>query len=563
MRLSTLLTSVLLACGAPPEATDTQPDPVDPVEPSVEPEASDSWVLLSPTDRLLRVAMATKGTRPTSAEIDAVLADPDALDGIVDAYLASEQFGETVMDVENQTLLVRVDNLTNPPAGAGVTNFQWGKALFEEPLALVEWVVTSDRPYTDIVTLQGTMTTRHGASMWAGIPDTFDPDGPEWQFAAFTDGRPAAGVLSTGGWNHRVASNLPNAHREGAAAAAAALLCTDYLSRDINLGEVDLTDEDAIADAILHEPACVSCHQTLDPLAGFLSGFALRGVASRGYPIEEWNPMQAGRGFRQTGRENGYFGLGGETLTDVGALIADDNRFSACTARRYLAYLHQVPLEEVPFEQVAAAQSALVDSDMSLKAMFKHIVLSDAFAASHATDASAETLRGYLQTRPEQLDRVFRDLVGFTWKTPYGIRALGFDVTLPTSSRVGFKVHGGGIDSQVKVVPVHSYSATASAFLRSFAEEAAGHAVEADAGRTTAERVLFVETLDVTDEAAVRAQLAHLHARVWGERDAPDSVAVDATYALLTDIHAMTGDAQTTWQVVLTALFQDFRVAYH
>jgi len=532
---------------------DPAPDLKSPsTDPGTQPVAS-TVVLLSDTDRLLRVAMALKGTRPTPEEFAAVQADPGALPGIVDTYLASPQFGATVRDIENQTLLVRVEEMVSQDIPPEIHWMDWAYWLNEEPLALIEYVVVNDRPYTDIVTMDQTVTNSLGTQMWAGIADTFDPDGPDWQRVDYTDGRPTAGILSTGGWNMQFSSTLQNAHRRGAAAAASALICTDYLSRDVQLGSVDLTDENAIDEAILYNPACVSCHQTMDPLAGFFWGFAEANGFRNGFPAVEWFPDDVDRGVNRTGRNNGYYGLGGNTMDDLGELIATDHRFTSCAARRYISWLSQIPLEEVPIERVAAAQQALVDGDLNLKAMARQIALSDEFAASHATDeAEATHLVGHLQTRPEQLERLMEDLTGFHWGTIFG-GADGADITLPTNARRGYKVHGGGIDGDAKLVPTHMYSAPSSAFLRSFASEAAGHAV--------ATGTLVDPTL--VDEPAVRDQLADLHLIVLGEDVGADSVEVDETYALFAAVHDLNGDTTDTWKVVLTAFFQDFRIAYH
>ncbi len=567
MRIA-LLTLLLMACGKDDPAAGPETPSTATTTTTKAPEVA----LLSPSDQLIRVAMAIKGTRPTVEEFDAVAADPEALAGIIDDYLASPQFGETVRDIENQTLLTRVENRlgsTIPVEAGNVHYLEWAHALFEEPLKLIEHVVVNDRPYTDIVTMEQTLGTQYAAMIWAGVADDFDPNGPEWQLHNYTDGRPTAGVLSTGGWNNRYASNGPNAHRRGAAAAASALICTDYLNRDVQLGSIDLTDDDAINQAILYNPACVNCHQTMDPLAGFFWGYAFRGAGGAGYPLQEWDPTMPGRTANDSGRPNGYYGLGGETMVDLGQLIAADHRFTACAARRYISWMSQIPLNEVPIASIASAQQTLIDSNYDIKAMVKSIALSDAFAVSHAVDPDpdpTDPVVGYLQTRPEQLNRMFDDLTGFTWETTFGNpnEPDAYVLNLATNSGRGFKVHGGSIDSDIKVVPLFSYSATASSFLRSYAGEAAGFVVEADFDAPADQRKLlhFVEA-DTTDEALIRDQLVHLHLLILGEDVETDSLEIDESYDLFSALQGTTGDGPTTWKIVLTALFQDFRVAYH
>ena len=521
-------------------------------------------VLLSDADRLLRISMTLRGTRPTEAEYASVAADPGALPGIVDTWLDSPGFGETVRDIENQTLLVRVERAARDvPEAAGVSSLAWSLAVSEEPLHLIQYVVENDLPYTDIVTMDGTVGSALHPMLWSGVDDTFDPAGPAWQPVAHTDGRPAAGVLSTGGWHKRWASNPANAKRLAAGAAARALICVDYFAGDVELGSVDLSDEDAIDQAILEDPACVACHQTMDPLAGNLHGFGGRVQLNLGAPTQAWFPEDADGGYRRTGRENGYYGLGGDDLTEVGQLMAADSRFSQCTARRYIAWMTQTPLDDVDAAWVREGQAVLVEGGMRIKPMVRAIVLSDAFAVSHDTDpAAAESARGLLQARPGQLDRMFRDLTGFTWEA--GIDGNTHEFVVPTSASVGFQVHGGGIDSDTKTVPSHLYSAPASLFLRSFAAEAAGHVVEADfAVEPGARRLLHLVEPDTRDEDALRAQLQHLHARILGEFVAADSPTIDTTLGLLTALRGETADDEVAWKLLLLAMFQDIRVAYY
>ena len=61
----------------------------------------------------------------------------------------------------------------------------------------------------------------------------------------------------------------------------------------------------------------------------------------------------------------------------------------------------------------------------------------------------------------------------------------------------------------------------------------------------------------------VRAQLAELHLQLYGERVEFDSEAVDEMWALFADLQAAGADAERSWALLLTALFQDFRIAHY
>ena len=78
--------------------------------------------------------------------------------------------------------------------------------------------------------------------------------------------------MNTSWW--RYTSTASNANRKRANAISRIFLCNDYLSRPIEFDrDLDLTDEDAVTDALQNDPACVNCHVSLDPLAGYLWGF--------------------------------------------------------------------------------------------------------------------------------------------------------------------------------------------------------------------------------------------------------------------------------------------------
>ena len=92
MRWIPVLTAActLLGCADP------EPEPID-----------ETLVALSPTDQLTRVSMALRGTRPSMADYQAILQDPDALPSLVDTYLDSPEFGATVRDLYAEVLLMR------------------------------------------------------------------------------------------------------------------------------------------------------------------------------------------------------------------------------------------------------------------------------------------------------------------------------------------------------------------------------------------------------------------------------------------------------------------------
>ncbi len=543
------------ACGGGPGGDDG-PGPVGEV------------IDLDPVKHLVRASMALRGVRPALAEIERVRADPGALPMIVDGYLDTPEFGETMRDLHNEAVLTRGFSLPVLDSLDGHTTTEMAESLGEEPLRLIEHVIMSDRPYTEIVTARFTMADEIIAKVY-GVAWT--PGGETWQESHYTDGRPEAGILSSNTFFIRHRSAGSNWHRGRANRIASALLCYNFLDRDVTFdGSVNLADPDAVADAVVANPACASCHQTLDPLASYLWGYRnqLNIVGLTEYPIIPFYvPGNEGRWRNSSGRPPSYFGQAGDDLGALAELIAGDPRFSLCAAQRFWSFMAQVDLEVVPLELASRLQQELIASGYSAKALAKAVVLSDEFKVAYGTsDEVADQLVGLKKVRPEQLARLIYDLTGFRWRTesiaddrggPIGL------VELAKNDVLGYRVLGGGIDSTDVVEPSHTFNATSSLFARGFAAEAAGFVVDRDFAQADAaqRKLLGLVSPTETGEAAVRAQLAWLHARLYAESVAADSAEVDDSYALFAATLARTGDPSHAWKTTHTAMLQDLRIA--
>ncbi len=561
MRILALL--CLVSACADPVTT-----PPDPPEPPVSPTA----VYLTPAQHLTRASMALRGMRPSLADLRAVDADAAALPAIVDRYLASPAFGETIKELHNETLLLRVEQPTMmyPAVGplASATALEINGGLFDEPLRLIEDIVMSDQPYTKIVTADYTMANGVTAAIW-GLPHT----GPAatWERTPYTDGRPAAGVLSTSALHHRWRSTGNNFNRGRANEISRALLCHDFLAADIMVDtSVDLSDPDVVANAVIANSSCAGCHQTLDPLASYL--FAFRGSlapnAVDAYPVTYYTPATLNRWRTTNKRPPMFFGAPATGLDGLGRVITEDPRFARCTATRFASYFTEVPQTAVSVAWVARLQQVLVASNWSAKALAKAIVLSDDFRISHDTDAvRAEATVGALKVRPEQLGRMLRDLTGFAWTTATAARLRGIPygtADLFESDFIGFRVLAGGIDSYFVTEPVHTMNATSSLVAKNAAAAAASFVVDHDAAAPVAERTLFVEAaVTATDPAQIRAQLVHLHARVYGELVAADSPEIDESLALYDDAFTETADRARAWKLTLVGMLSDFRSLFY
>jgi hypothetical protein len=552
--------AVLAACSGSP--TPTPPDP----------PGDGTLVHLTPTQHLTRASLALRGMRPSIEDLRAVDADPAALPGIVDRYLASPEFGETMRELHNETLLLRVEQgfLTFPAIGGltGATAMEINGPVFDEPLRLIEDIVMTDQPYTKIVTADYTMASGAVAEIW-GLPHAGPYDA--WQRAQWTDGRGAAGVLSTSVLYHRWRSAGFNYHRGRANLISSAFLCHDFLESDIQIDTtVDLSDPDVVANAVVQNKSCAGCHQTMDPLASYLFGFRNQiGVGNiTQYPLQYYLPGQVNRWMNTNRRPPMYFGQQASGLAGLGRAIAEDPRFARCAATRFASYMTEVAQGSVSGAWIARLQKEFVDGNYSAKQLAKAIVLSDEFRVSHDTDpAAAEGTVGALKLRPEQLSRMLRGLTGFSWTTTSNLRLRGIPygtADLLQSDFIGYRVLGGGIDSYFVTSPVHTMNATSSLVARNAAAAAADFVVERDAIAPAGQRALFVQAgVDATAEEPVRAQLAYLHGRIYGELVDPASPEVDETYQLFADALAAAPDARRAWKLTLIGMLSDFRSLFY
>jgi len=544
-------------------ATDLPPeDPPPPPPPAVG--------YLSATDHLVRVSMTLRGQRPSVADLERVASDPDALSAIVDGYLETPEFGAMMRDLHAETLLVRIDlgHMTFRSIGpvANRTAGEINANVFEEPLRLIEHVIVNNKPYSEIVTADYAIAEPISSAIWG-----MSYSGSGEQVSHWLDTRPVSGILSSSGLYARHQSAGANYHRGRANMLSSALLCFDFLHSDINIDtSIDLADPQVVSNALVENSACVGCHQALDPLASSIFGFQA-GARYATYPVPMYRPVEENGWVTTTGRAPAYFGQPAPTVREVGQKIAADPRFPRCTAARFASYFTQVDRPKLPFAWIARLTDSFIASNLDAKTLAREIVLSDEFRVSHVTaDASpelAEELRGMLRVRPEQLDYMFADLTGFRWitsstqtinGTPYGL------ANLLRSDFLGFRALGGGIDGYYVTKPSHTTNAVNSLLLRVLAATAAGSVVDADLdGPAGARRLLTDVTATQTDEPAIRAQLAKLHARIYGALDAADSEAVGETYALFAAVLASRGDVRHAWKTTLTAMLSDLRIAHY
>lgn len=504
---------------------------------------------LAPSALLTRLSIDLRGTLPSAAE-RARLAAGDAeaaLAALTESFLRDERFGARVADQWAEVLRTRVEDF---PVGAEALGLPaddapaLAAAIGEEPLQLLARVAQDDRPWTELVTADWTMTNDLLAAVW---PVTPDAPGPGWRPAHYDDGRPPAGLLSTNGLWWRYLSDGVNYGRGRANALARIFLCSDFLDRPVDFPrDLDLTDEEGIRAAVRQNTGCVGCHAALDPLASFLSGLQYAGKTAA--ELSEYHPEREGGWRDGTGLAPAFYGTPGYTLSDLGRALAGDPRFVQCAVRRTWELLLRRPLREDDAgerDALTRHREAFLAGGLTLRALVRSIVADPRYR--EAPDPSSG--RGEKLLPPEVWAQAVEDLTGFR------LREGGAD--LLATDRTGLRTLAGGGDGRAGSAPATAPTATMALVWQRVAEAAAAYAVAHWDGGDLFERDPSQPAVgDPGADPALQAQAIALHQRLFGHTVAPDSLEVSATLGLWADLAAMDGPA-AAWAGVLSALLRD------
>jgi hypothetical protein len=547
---------IFLAC-AQPDA----PAPDDPIVPDAEtPETpagdpdtdGQSTDLLGPVGALSRASLDIRGIRPSEAEIATVEADPEAYADAVEGFLYDARFSDRIRDLFAPIYLTRMDYYYVTAADFGLDDEAgFVASVGEEPLRVLAKIAEDDLPYSDIVTAEWTMADER---IGVAFPTDYPADGTGWQVVHYTDGRPAAGVLSTNGLWWRYMTNTSNLNRGRANAISRILLCNDYLSHPIEFDrDVNLLDSDALTDALQNNEGCVACHSTLDPLASYLFGFYYLDYSSK-LDTTYYHPERE-QMWRSTNEvEPGFYGEPGYSLADLGVQIASDSRLPECLTEQTFELLLQRDAELEDTAALSAHREALLAGGFTVRSAMRSVVLSDEYTLGVAPDG---TFAAKMIT-VDQLGTVLEDLTGFRF-TYAGYDLLGSDT-------YGVRTLAGGVDGVYATKPADQPTATASLVLERVGQAAAWYVAEHDRDNPDAPTLFtaidFSETPD-SDREAMVAQLQLLHLRLFGDRVAADGQEVEANLALWEELYDAEGDRVAAWADLLSVLFRDPRFLFY
>lgn len=513
-------------------------------------ESSD-YIPLDPPRLLRRMSLDLRGVLPSVDELDAVEADPEQLTALRDAWMEDPRFEERLIHLYAARWHTRVDayllQYTEYLSSTDPTReYEFERMVGEEPLRLIARVIAEDRPWSEVVQADWTMGTALMAEAWP----VEHGGGEGWQPSRYTDGRPAAGVLSTNGLWWRYFSTVTNYNRGRVAALTRLLICEDYQSRTISFAEAsgDLGEGTVVEDALREDPYCMGCHSAIDPIAATLFGF---------WPANEYNadevdtyhPEREAQAAVLLQTQGQWYGDPVQGMVELGAHIAADPRFERCAVQTAAELLWRRPARIEDFDRIDALALVYAANEGRMKPVLRAILDDEVYQAG---DVASEKTSDEVTARmlaPDQLQSAMEELTGFRW-TWQGYDQLDNDT-------IGYRVMSGGVDGDLATSALPAPNLTTVLIHQRVAEAAASHALSGGLPGTTGSlpsALTGVSEATRPGEAAFDLALSTLVWRLHAERADADQLALLS--GLWSEVEAVDG-ASAAWQAVLIVLLRD------
>lgn len=518
----------------------------------------------------LRKATFLLGSRmPTPEELELVRGQGiDALDPVLDVILKEDAFYVRMKEIVNDMLhtdayrigddaVETVDGDTFPTAfwyedieddeTRNTMRRRTNDAIAREPLEIVEYVLRSERPFTEVFTADYTIINPYSARSYGLDLSVFaDPNDENeripWTFEQFDQ----AGLLTTSVFLSRYPSTPTNRNRARARYVYKFFLATDVLrlaARPLDATQIQSHNP------TLNVAACNVCHENLDPIAGLFQNWSDEG---RYRPMSEgWYGDMVAPGY---GDSELPYEESGNALSWLGSEMIQDTRFSLAMVHLvYTGLTGQEPLEEpmelqdvdylarirafeaqdYVFKQIA---ETFVASGYELRVIIKELVKTPYFRATSTMEDLDE--QRYMELAdmgtarllpPEGLHRRLVATLGVGWQKN-GVSAL--------LSGDYFKFFYGGIDSVSVTDRLTEMNGVMANVADRMSNEMACTMTAFDFTRPAEERVLFpeVELADVPGapgaEDAIRANLVYMHDHLLGEALSPDDPEIERSYGV-------------------------------
>lgn len=497
---------------------------------------------------LARMSLDLTGRRPTERDLARVENATALFPYIIDDYTHDEGFGERLLVDYADVYRTRSDLFVVGADGdAAVHDILDAQAFLrsvgEEPLRLIQRIAADDLPYTTLVTADWTMANERLMAAW---PLEAIEEGDGWVKARYTDTRPVAGILATNGLWWRYTTTIENVNRGRAQAVAEYLLCDQRFGQKVDFrSSTDVLDRAELQERTQTDPGCIGCHVVIDPLGSFLFGFYRNHPES--YSEAAWYyPGREHKWETMTGIAPGFYGKPGESLYDLGQMIAADPALPNCAVEQGFKFMLGRAPDVADTDRVTAHREAFLGNDLKLSALYASLVMDPYY---QSIDEDWEGTTPLKRMGPDMYASAVEALTGFRWT--YG----GLDMM--TSDMYGLRVLAGGADGLIVSQPASDHATTTVLSQERLAEAAAEYAVTRETALDRSDRTLFkeVDPDESLSDGDVRGEVEKLVLRVHSRRVEEDDAEVDAFVDLWKDAEADGGPAHA-WTLVLTAMLR-------
>ncbi len=518
-------------------------------------EDVDDWMISLSDDKLLRrMSIDLHGRPPTAEAIETLREKTKSLDWLRDEMLNDPDLEEGIIHMLTEPWNTQTEDYQLSPVLLDLADEEhqdYFRSIGEEPLRVAAHVVSTQRPWSDVVTLDYTMSTELLLDLFPlESDDSIDHNGdPDWFPARYIDNRPSLGVIGTNGFGWRF-DQAPYG-RSRASAISRLFLCHDFLQRPVEFSGASLIEFDELQEATQTVPSCQNCHSALDPLASATFGFE----GQEGYSLQDsatYHPERERMGVYYLGAEPGWFGVPIEAVGDLGWFLAEDPRMTTCAVEQFTeAMLHRdTDLLDVP--ELTERTEAFVDNGELVHMMLAEITDSSEYRAGALTDDAPAWLVERVATRrmmsPGQVADAIEHLTEYRWMEA------GWDQM--ENDQLGFRVMSGGIQPPNILTLGTNPTSMQSLVLKQLAQLAADHVVARDLDASDP-LLLTIATLETTpDHPEFEAQLTELAWRMYSEP--PTEAELSELSGLWQDLDAVATPPEQ-WSVLLSVMIRDPR----
>mgnify|MGYP001221748462 CR=1 FL=1 len=483
---------------------------------------------------LARISLDLRGRRPTELELRHLDSQPDALNTFIEQALDDAGFVDRVADHMARIMRSRYESYPIAPADGGFDEESIQRAAGREATELVRHIVSEKRPYSEVLTADYTFANEVLAAEFP-ISD-YDSSVGGWQQVRYSDQRPPAGLLVSNTFYLRYLTDGINHNRGRANAVSRIFLCDDYLKRPIDFPRnINLNDETGVQNAVRENPACQSCHATLDPLASFFGPFTLIEDEGRRYDPDALDAWE-----ETTEVPPSYFGQDGETMADLAGAMVADPRFALCIVRRTYEDLLDRPATAADRIALQGHTQRFIEGGMTFHALYRSLVNDPVYRGQN--DGERLALAGKLM-RPATLGDAIFALTRFRWQLD------GWDAM--RNENMGYRVLGGGVSSLSGEFPSRLANVTRVLVQERIAELAAAYVGYFD---DDAHRILFGDD-GIHGERDFTELLNRLTTSIWGRHSTPAEA--DDYRALYASLIADEMAVDSAWVAIVSLLLRD------